>query len=152
MTIDTPEMYDQFKAAKFDSRYLVYTIKAPAHTNLFDEIKSFASKAVTFDDERIIFEDEHRNHISIIPKHKLVNANFQKGENKEDRLRILPDNYKTYNIRVNTLTAGDMKVIEDWKSAESIDIISLDQPDDVVMELLHEVEKSRNIRISVEDA
>lgn len=139
-------MYEQFKSSKFDGQYLIYTIKSTAHQNIFNQIKLFTSKTVKFDDERINFEDEQHNYISIVPQHKLINVNFQRGRNSERRLRQLPSNYKMYTIRVDILTVTDMEVISDWRTAESIDIFCLNRPDDGVMALVNAAQTLQNIR------
>lgn len=117
LTINNPAIYQQLKDGKFDGQYFIYFIKASAHPNLLDEIKTFAHWNQAL---KIVFETEQGDTVTLHQDIKRVQIYWKNAEHFQNNFDKLPTNYKLYDLYVKTITDADLDTTRQWRFAKQI--------------------------------
>lgn len=113
-TVSTPEEYERLTPGGVPGWSL--TINPGAHPNVLGETKRWANSY----SENVVLNDKYGNYVSLDSKAQRVTAHFTNGANL---LSYLPTDYTQYSVRIGanvTITADDIRVIEQWKAAKAL--------------------------------
>lgn len=136
--INSPEMYEKFKAGDYDEQYEAFVITYGAHNNILAEAKLFHKNG----NPSIEFIDEHRNSFKISPSSKVIEAIFL------DLLSLfeLPPDYRVYELKFSRGAlpiASDVDAMSKWTIAEKIVIrFTVEIPENDFWDKLNELQSS----------
>lgn len=123
----------------------MYIIVGGAIRNAFDEVQTLA----TFDVATITVNDEKRNFVALTKSKKDVSAYLTQGGIGGGQMKLLPTDYDTYSLHVQALSLADIHAIEQWQSAEHIDILVENRLNDAVAARVAALSLRKNIRVTL---
>lgn len=123
----------------------MYVIAPGAVSNVFNDVRTMA----TYDVISIIINDEFGNHVIISNGTRFVFAYLTQGGIGAGQLKHLPINYASYNLYVQALSMADIDAIEQWRSAESVEILVDTKPSEELSYRIHELSKERSIKVTI---
>lgn len=144
-SIHTAEQFEQLKAGEFDVANSTNFIQAGTIPNIFNEVSFFANSTAA----AITFNDEYYNYISIQPKIKYVSVYLTHGGLGADQFVKFPNNYKSYNIHVHSISSADIDAIEQWQSATNVEILVDQKPRNEILDRITELSQTKNLHFSL---